>query len=99
MIFLFGYYCGTWYLAGWGPKGTAGLPGGTPLTQSRAVPGRPGKQRGCPASTSWTTVARYLHTFWYAYYGSHEVRAMIFSLNCWANYAASAQILSACGVL
>ena len=45
------------------------------------------------------TVARFLHTFWYFNYGSHEIRAMIFSVNCWANYAAVCQILSACGVL
>ena len=45
------------------------------------------------------TASRFLHTFWYAFYGSHEIRAMIFSINCWANYAAIFQILAACGVL
>ena len=45
------------------------------------------------------TASRFLHTFWYALYGSHEIRAMIFSINCWANYAAVFQILAACGVL
>ena len=45
------------------------------------------------------TASRLLHTFWYAFYGSHEIRAMIFSINCWANYAAVFQILAACGVL
>lgn len=45
------------------------------------------------------TIARLLHTLWYAWYGSHEVRAMIFSLNCFANYAACTQILAACGYL
>lgn len=45
------------------------------------------------------TVSRYLHTFWYSFYGSHEIRAMIFSIGCWANYAAAAQLLAACGAL
>ena len=45
------------------------------------------------------TASRFLHTFWYWFYGSHEIRAMIFSLGCWANYAAICQLLSACGVL
>ena len=44
-------------------------------------------------------VVRYVHTFWYAFYGSHEVRATLFSVNCWANYAAVCQILSACKVI
>jgi len=45
------------------------------------------------------TVARYIHTFWYAFYGSHEIRAILFSVNCFCNYAAVCQILAACGVL
>ena len=45
------------------------------------------------------TASRFLHTFWYAFYGSHEIRAMIFSVGCWANYAAVFQILAACGIL
>jgi uncharacterized membrane protein YecN with MAPEG domain len=45
------------------------------------------------------TVARYVHTFWYSFYGSHEVRATIFSLNCACNYAAVCQLLAACDVL
>lgn len=45
------------------------------------------------------TISRLLHTFWYAFYGSHEIRAMIFSVGCLSNYAAICQILAACGVL
>ena len=45
------------------------------------------------------TASRLLHTFWYAFYGSHEIRAMIFSVGAMSNYAAVCQILSACGVL
>ena len=45
------------------------------------------------------TVARYIHTFWYSFYGSHEVRATIFSANCFCNYAAVCQLLAACDVL
>ena len=43
--------------------------------------------------------SRVAHTFWYAWYGSHEIRAIFWSLNCWANYAAVCQLLAACDVL
>jgi len=45
------------------------------------------------------TVSRFMHTFWYAWYGSHEIRATLFSVNCWANYAAVFQVLAACNVV
>jgi uncharacterized membrane protein YecN with MAPEG domain len=45
------------------------------------------------------TISRFLHTFWYAYYGSHEIRAILWSVNCWANYAVVCQILAACEIL
>lgn len=45
------------------------------------------------------TVSRCLHTLWYAGYGSHEIRAMIWSLNAFANYAACCQLLAACELL
>ena len=45
------------------------------------------------------TISRFVHTFWYANYGSHEIRAMLFATNCFCNYAACCQILAACGVL
>lgn len=43
--------------------------------------------------------SRVAHTFWYAWYGSHEIRAIFWSLNCWANYATVCQLLAACDVL
>jgi uncharacterized membrane protein YecN with MAPEG domain len=45
------------------------------------------------------TISRFLHTFWYAWYGSHEIRATLWSINCWANYAVVCQILAACEIL
>jgi len=45
------------------------------------------------------TVSRYIHTFWYAWYGSHEIRATLWSLNCFCNYAAVYQIVAAAGYL
>ena len=45
------------------------------------------------------TVSRFVHTCWYAGYGSHEIRAMIFALNCFSNYMAAVQILAAVDVL
>eukprot|EP00316_Scyphosphaera_apsteinii_P017318 CAMPEP_0119312864 /NCGR_PEP_ID=MMETSP1333-20130426/27056_1 /TAXON_ID=418940 /ORGANISM="Scyphosphaera apsteinii, Strain RCC1455" /LENGTH=188 /DNA_ID=CAMNT_0007317543 /DNA_START=162 /DNA_END=728 /DNA_ORIENTATION=+ len=42
------------------------------------------------------TVSRFLHSFWYSWYGSHEIRATLWSINCFANYAAVCQILAAC---
>jgi len=44
-------------------------------------------------------VSRYIHTFWYAWYGSHEIRATLWSLNCFCNYAAVCQIVAAAGYL
>jgi hypothetical protein len=44
-------------------------------------------------------VSRYIHTFWYAWYGSHEIRATLWSINCFCNYAAVCQLLAACNVL
>lgn len=45
------------------------------------------------------TVSRFAHMIWYMSYGSHEVRATLWSLNCFANYAAVCQLLAACEVL
>eukprot|EP00931_Biecheleriopsis_adriatica_P061755 TRINITY_DN37150_c0_g1_i1.p1 TRINITY_DN37150_c0_g1~~TRINITY_DN37150_c0_g1_i1.p1 ORF type:complete len:232 (+),score=26.63 TRINITY_DN37150_c0_g1_i1:81-698(+) len=44
-------------------------------------------------------VSRCVHSLWYAWYGSHEIRATLWSVNCFANYAAVCQILAACGCL
>ena len=45
------------------------------------------------------TVSRFVHAVWYANYGSHEVRATLWSVNCFCNYAAICQLLAACDVL
>jgi uncharacterized membrane protein YecN with MAPEG domain len=45
------------------------------------------------------TISRFVHSFWYMFYGSHEIRATLWSVNCFCNYAAVCQILAACDVL
>jgi|EP00322_Chrysochromulina_rotalis_P012282 uncharacterized membrane protein YecN with MAPEG domain len=45
------------------------------------------------------TVSRFMHTIWYMNYGSHEVRATLWSLSAFSNYAAIFQLLAACKVV